>query len=146
MKYIAYGSNMNLEQMAHRCPTAKLVGKSILHGYELNFRGRTGNCHATIDKKLYSQVPVVIWEIDKECEKSLDRYEGYPTYYRKEFVRVDNEYMMVYIMNGGFIGYPSGYYLDVIANGYEANGIDLAPLEDAIGRVMDHVGPELIAK
>ena len=26
MKYIAYGSNMVAEQMAHRCPGAKLIG------------------------------------------------------------------------------------------------------------------------
>ena len=24
--YIAYGSNLNLEQMKHRCPTAEVVG------------------------------------------------------------------------------------------------------------------------
>ena len=24
--YIAYGSNLNLEQMANRCPTARVVG------------------------------------------------------------------------------------------------------------------------
>ena len=38
-KYIAYGSNLNLEQMAFRCPTAKVVGKSELKDYELLFRG-----------------------------------------------------------------------------------------------------------
>jgi len=26
--YIAYGSNLNLPQMAHRCPSAKVVGAS----------------------------------------------------------------------------------------------------------------------
>ena len=28
--YVAYGSNLNREQMAHRCPEAKLVGKGHL--------------------------------------------------------------------------------------------------------------------
>ena len=43
--YIAYGSNLNLEQMAFRCPTAKVVGKSELKDYELLFRGgRRGVC------------------------------------------------------------------------------------------------------
>jgi len=27
--YLAYGSNMNLEQMAVRCPNAKLMGPEI---------------------------------------------------------------------------------------------------------------------
>ena len=37
--YMAYGSNMNLEQMADRCRTAEVVGKGILKNYELLFRG-----------------------------------------------------------------------------------------------------------
>ena len=32
--YLAYGSNLNLEQMANRCPTAKVVGNSKINGYE----------------------------------------------------------------------------------------------------------------
>ena len=37
--YIAYGSNLNLEQMARRCPTAKVVGSTTLKNYRLMFRG-----------------------------------------------------------------------------------------------------------
>ena len=37
--YIAYGSNINLEQMANRCPNSKVIGKEMLKGYELEFRG-----------------------------------------------------------------------------------------------------------
>lgn len=33
--YIAYGSNLNLEQMRRRCPTAELVGKTVLRGWRL---------------------------------------------------------------------------------------------------------------
>lgn len=39
--YLAYGSNLNLEQMAYRCPTAKPVGQVVLKDYQLLFRGRT---------------------------------------------------------------------------------------------------------
>ena len=45
--YIAYGSNLNLEQMAFRCPTAKVVGKSELKDYELLFRGGRRGAVAT---------------------------------------------------------------------------------------------------
>ena len=37
--YIAYGSNINLEQMAHRCPNSKVVSTEMMQGYELEFRG-----------------------------------------------------------------------------------------------------------
>ena len=36
--YIAYGSNINLEQMAYRCPHSKVVGTSEIKDYELEFR------------------------------------------------------------------------------------------------------------
>ena len=35
MKYIAYGSNMIEEQMAYRCPDARLIGVGYLPGYQL---------------------------------------------------------------------------------------------------------------
>ena len=37
--YIAYGSNLNLEQMKHRCPTAEVVGVAELRNWRLWFRG-----------------------------------------------------------------------------------------------------------
>lgn len=36
--YVAYGSNMNLPQMALRCPTAEVVATSELKDFELLFR------------------------------------------------------------------------------------------------------------
>lgn len=35
--YFAYGSNMNLNQMAFRCPDAEVVGPVRLEGYCLAF-------------------------------------------------------------------------------------------------------------
>ena len=32
---LAYGSNLNLGQMAYRCPTAKVYGKGMLLDYQL---------------------------------------------------------------------------------------------------------------
>ena len=37
MKYIAYGSNMVKEQMAYRCPGAKLIGTGYLPNHRLAF-------------------------------------------------------------------------------------------------------------
>lgn len=42
--YIAYGSNLNVRQMKFRCPTAKVVGTSVIKGYELLYKGsKTGS-------------------------------------------------------------------------------------------------------
>lgn len=53
--YIAYGSNINLEQMAFRCPHSSVVGDSEIKDYELEFRGV-----ATIVPKENASVPVLI--------------------------------------------------------------------------------------
>ena len=42
--YFAYGSNMNLDQMAYRCPAASVVEKVKLEGYRLTFCGRGKGC------------------------------------------------------------------------------------------------------
>ena len=45
MLYVAYGSNMNLEQMAYRCPNSYVVCNGELHGWKLVF-----NFHADVVK------------------------------------------------------------------------------------------------
>lgn len=131
--YIAYGSNINLEQMANRCPNSKVIGKEMLKGYELEFRGV-----ATIVPNDKSEVPILIWEIDGRDEHSLDRYEGFPNLYRKELfeIEVDGEKKecMAYLMNKGQISPPTSYYYSVINQGYEANGMDKSYLRAALER------------
>ena len=86
--YFAYGSNMNLDQMAYRCPAAEAVCTAKLEGYELFFAGRPGNGVASIRPKQGGAVEGVLWKLTQACEKSLDHYEGFPALYGKETVRV----------------------------------------------------------
>ncbi len=130
-KYIAYGSNMNIEQMSRRCPNAKPIGKTVLKNYKLVFKGV-----ADIEKSESEEVPIVVWEITKECEKALDIYEGYPRLYRKEYVPIlingKTELAMVYVMNYAKGAKPSEYYYNVIKQGYKDFDINIAPLEKAL--------------
>ena len=116
--YIAYGSNMNKEQMAMRCPNARPIGKYVLDDYKLEFRGV-----ANIIKC-------------KGAKTSLDRYEGYPRLYRKEYIKLkinDKEIIgMVYVMNLGEIAEPSNHYYNVIQQGYKDFDINIATLEQAL--------------
>ena len=73
--YIAYGSNLNLPQMANRCPTAEVVGASQLKDYELLFRGSRRSAVATVEPKEGSTVPVLLWKIQERDEAFLDRCE-----------------------------------------------------------------------
>lgn len=128
-KYIAYGSNLNLRQMAQRCPTAKVVGKGEILNHELLFRGSPWSAVATVEPKEGVSVPVLIWDIGPEDEKYLDVYEGFPRLYGKEELEVKTEHgvekIMAYTMNAGRpIGAPSNYYYSVIREGYDDAGFD----------------------
>lgn len=135
--YVAYGSNLNVAQMKYRCPTAKLYGTGTLEGYELQFKGYPSSAFATIAQKEGASVPVAVWEIQPQDEKSLDRYEGYPSHYFKEDVTVKlaNEEVsaMVYIMNQRMrFGLPSVSYYDTVLQGYKDCGLDTTALENAL--------------
>ena len=142
--YIAYGSNLNLPQMAFRCPTAEVAGKSELKGYELLFRGGRRGAVATVEPKDGGSVPVLLWKIREADEEALDRYEGYPHFYEKQMMEVELDgkpvSAMVYVMTPGHeFGIPSDYYADVIREGYETAGFDLQSLEDAIDHAYELV-------
>lgn len=127
--YIAYGSNLNLEQMKHRCPTATIVGASEIKDYELVFRGSKTGSYATVEPCEGATVPVLIWKIEQKDEFALDSYEGYPNFYQKKdmTLEVDGQSLsaMVYIMpNTHILGMPTSRYLNTILEGYETAGFD----------------------
>lgn len=123
--YLAYGSNLILEQMKYRCPNAKKVGAYLLKDWALEFR-----YYLTIRKEKGSVVPLGIFEIDEVDEKSLDRYEGYPTHYFKEEIEVElngkSIKAMVYIMNPKIrkVMTPDLFYLRTCLEGYKEFGFD----------------------
>ena len=142
--YIAYGSNLNLPQMAFRCPTAEIAGKSELKGYELLFRGGRRGAVATVEPRDGGSVPVLLWKIRKTDEEALDRYEGYPHFYETQMMERELDGMpvsaMVYVMTPGYeFGVPSDRYADTILKGYEEAGFDPQILEDAIDHAYELV-------
>ena len=142
--YFAYGSNINLEQMEHRCPDAQLVGPVTLQNYELQFRG---SGFATVAPKKDCVVHGLLWKLTPSCEQSLDRYEGYPHHYIKEAVMVQTADgskipVMVYIMAEPMFRQPtlpSPYYYRAIQQGFEANGLPVESLEEAWNRTIDEI-------
>ena len=135
--YVAYGSNLNIHQMKHRCPTAKLYGTGEIKNYELQFKGNPDSAFATIFPREGASVPVAVWEIQPRDERSLDRYEGYPSHYFKQNipVQLDDEEVnaMVYIMNlkMGF-GFPSPCYYQTVHDGYNDCGLNTDVLDTAV--------------
>jgi hypothetical protein len=135
--YAAYGSNLNLEQMAYRCPYATVLGPGELPDYELVFRGGTRGAVATVEPKAGASVPVLIGELTPRDEAALDRYEGFPHLYRKEMlpIRFGDKLaeVMVYVMNYGRpLGEPSEYYMQTLVEGYKSAGFDISILEQTV--------------
>ncbi len=135
MKYFSYGMNTNLGSMAMRCPGAKSLGAAVLPHYAFEFKS-----FATVVPDMDNAVHGVLWEITDECEKSLDRLEGYPIYYGKINVWVEHEGKMVpcmtYLMYPEEeLDYPSDSYVKMLTEGYESHGISVDQINWALVRL-----------
>lgn len=140
--YLAYGSNLNKEQMSRRCPGARAVGTSVIQDYRLLFRGSKTGSYLTIEPKAGREVPVAVWLVSDENESALDLYEGFPRFYYKAQVKVPvksfrtgktvNRLAFVYIMHKDrAISIPSKTYVRTCFAGYQAFGFDEKYLREA---------------
>lgn len=134
---MAYGSNLNLEQMARLCENPKIICKSKLKDHQILFRGEHDRAFLNIEQKKDSDVPVLVWEISHEDEKNLDELEEYPVLYRKEYIELDVNGVkmkaMAYVMNGeNPLGKPSNRYYNTVLEGYKTAGFDINILEKAL--------------
>jgi len=140
--YIAYGSNLHKGQMGYRCPGATVVGTSEIKGWRLLFKGSGTGCYLTIEPRKESSVPVAIWRVTEEDERSLDHYEGFPRFYEKkdfnlevetEDGRILNLPCFAYIMTGGrHYGLPQAYYYRTCLSGYRSFGFERSILDRAL--------------
>ena len=146
--YLAYGSNLNVNQMAYRCPNARPVGTGAIPGYELLFKGSKTGAYLTIEKAADSFVPVAVWAVTPEDEAALDRYEGCPNfYYKKEIAITMRETVggklrgvkaFVYIMHENReAALPRGEYVNTCAQGYQAFHFNPEALRRAIARTKE---------
>lgn len=125
--YFAYGSNLNLGQMAVRCPMAQLVCRAVLEGYELAFR-----CGVlTVLPKEDGRVDGLLWKVNAWDERALDRYEGYPHLYTKELLPVQTDSgpqtVVAYVMTAPYCEKaqpPTSTYLQTVLTGYRLAGFD----------------------
>lgn len=141
--YIAYGSNLNIQQMRMRCPRARIVGTSVIKNYQLLFKGSKTGSYLTIEQKTGAEVPVAVWKVAESDERKLDRYEEYPNFYYKTEMALDikdirngkirKRNAFVYIMHEDRkLGIPSGFYVRTCLEGYKSFGFDEKYLYDAI--------------
>lgn len=143
--YFAYGSNLNLEQLGWRCPTAQPVSRLTLPDWQLEFRGV-----ADIVPCPGAEVVGALYSICSADELALDRYEGFRRQspdagmYRKVFLPIQDKRgrkrtMMFYVMNRAGLWPPSEGYLETIRQGYADWGLPIGTLTAAVERTCPHL-------
>jgi gamma-glutamylcyclotransferase (GGCT)/AIG2-like uncharacterized protein YtfP len=134
--YFAYGSNLNKDQMAKRCPRAVAIGPMILPEARLVFRGV-----ADVEYDETGEVHGGLWRITKRCERALDRYEGVAGgLYRKVYIEIElpvkgkrvARRCLLYVMNRESYYPPDYWYAGTIRKGYLDFGLDTTKLREAI--------------
>ena len=118
--YFAYGTNLNRKLFFKKYKNAKFFKKFLLKGYEIVFRSKYRV--PDIQKKVKSKVQGVIYIIDKQIEKKLDKYEDYPNLYIKKYFYINKKKIMFYYMKEKSpTKKPSGYYFKIMKEGLHQN-------------------------
>lgn len=130
MDYLAYGSNLDVEQMARRCPGATRVGVEELDGVVPWFGGpsklRGGGVLSL--RQGPGSVAVVRYRLTASDLETLDRLEGHPHFY----VRRRRRDAWIYLLGDHVQPLaPTAAYLDLVRSAWHAIGADVAPLERA---------------
>lgn len=134
--YLAYGMNTNFQGMKSRCPAAKNLGKIYLPNHKLRFKYF---CDAEYDPG--SDMECALWSITEDCERSLDKVEGYPDFYLKKEVKVQYQNKtitaMIYFMpNGNDLDFPSETYFKSVVIGYQQNKMNFDVLYKALDEIV----------
>ena len=130
--YFAYGSNLNRENMNWRCPKAKFVESYVLENYKLVFRS-VADIEDSPGEKVYGG----LYKITKDCEKALDRYEGFPHLYDKEYLNKEIDGELVTLMTYSMVDKNSEYppnegYFTTIFQGYQDWKLPIEALEKSL--------------
>jgi hypothetical protein len=107
-----------------------------LPDHELVFRSV-----ADVQEAPGKQVEGALFEITKDCERALDRYEGYPRLYTKKVV---DDIMFYTMVNKDKIYPPTEGYLWTIVHGYKDCEISTEGLQKALDQSIDALDKKAI--
>ena len=118
--YFAYGTNLNKRIFLKKFKDAKIIKRYTLKNFEVVFR--TKYVIPDLQKKLNSKARGLIYKINKDIEKKLDRYEDYPRLYLKKYFKYGKKKVMFYYMRKKSSPIkPRGYYFKIMKDGYRQN-------------------------
>jgi gamma-glutamylcyclotransferase (GGCT)/AIG2-like uncharacterized protein YtfP len=138
--YAAYGSNLDPQQMATRCPHSPHRGTGWLTGWRITFGGEGWDgALPTLVEDPESQVFVGLYDVTDADEARLDQWESADSgLYRKLRLRIatlDGEApAWVYVLNDFEGGVPSARTIGILADAAEAAGAPADYLAELRGR------------
>jgi gamma-glutamylcyclotransferase (GGCT)/AIG2-like uncharacterized protein YtfP len=146
--YAAYGSNMDAEQMARRCPHSPQRGTGWLEGWRLTFGGEDigwEGALATVAEDPAERVFVVLYDVSEPDAGNLDSWDGATLgYYSKIKVRVQtldgDALAWLYVLNAYEGGLPSARYLGILADAAEKAGAPADYVADLRSRPCVSIG------
>jgi len=136
--YFAYGSNMIVEDMRRRCPSACFLGVARLRGYRFRI-ARSG--YASLAREPGAMAYGTLWSISAADEQRLDAYEEVATgLYRRTHLAVETfgaesgssrrVGALVYLARDPGSGRPRGDYLERILAAARRHRLPGAALTD----------------
>ena len=149
--YFGYGSNLDSDDWVSWCedrgidPSGMVeVGAAFLLGHEMKFHyysnGRKGGAADVVDIGTESEVPGVLFTLNDEAWKAMDRKEGHPNYYERKLVTVRTTNgeinAITYTVVEGKIRPlyvpPTDEYVALIRSGLERRNLPTTALEKAL--------------
>lgn len=142
MKIFAYGSNMNVNRLKQRVPSATKICNASLAGYKFSFNKRSndgsgkGNIQQTnIDEDV---VVGVVFEIDEAEKPALDAVEGLGSGYNQTVIDLLDEngetfQAQVYVADANAVDdnlLPYDWYKEFVVTGAEQNNLPAAYVEN----------------
>jgi len=125
MIYFAYGSNLDLDQITTRCPSAEPLESARLHGHRLAFAGCSATWGGAVATVICSSRATVegglYWMTDDDAAR-LDQYEG--AAYQRRLIHVEiapDRFVeaVTYVQRAPVEAAPTAAYLARIRSGYE---------------------------
>ena len=151
--YFGYGSNLDYNDWINWCKKKghdpdgmDEVGIAYLHGYEMKFHyysnGREGGAADVVKGGTDSITPGVLFNLNPNALKVMDKKEGHPDYYKRTQVTVRTSngeeisaltYTVVQDKIRDYFVKPTDEYVSIIRNGLERRGLSTKMLEFALG-------------
>lgn len=140
--YFAYGSNLWHPQVRSRCPSARVVGSSVLAGWEAVYDKPSldGSAKLNLRESSGSQVRGVLYEIGDDDRVDLDRAEPGYTPFVVRVVQADGaatDALTYRWLHEGTDARPYDWYVDVARRGARHHGLPDAYVLAVLGADSD---------